>query len=139
LDTFSNLVYQSVANDLSVAEIANIVMTGRSKNYSRNVRGLLIYDSGFFYQWLEGSEAGIDQAFKSIKNDSRHSEIIVLSHDFLNFNLFEDSFLRFVSKDIDITPFIAYDIHRLSEKFSDMLLEPALVTNVLAHYGSLTD
>lgn len=138
-DTFSNFVYQSVANDLSVADVVNIVMTGRAKNYSRNIRGLLIYDRGCFYQWLEGSEDGISQAFKAIQGDDRHKAIQVISADFLNFNLFADSFLRFVSKDIDITPYISYDVYRLTEKSSDMLLEPSLVTNVLAHYGSLTE
>jgi hypothetical protein len=128
-DTFSNFVYQSVANDLSVADVVNIVMTGRAKNYSR----------GCFYQWLEGSEDGVSQAFKAIQGDDRHKAIQVISADFLNFNLFADSFLRFVSKDIDITPYISYDVYRLTEKSSDMLLEPSLVTNVLAHYGSLTE
>jgi hypothetical protein len=133
-----NFVYQSVSNGLTAAAVANIVSAGRARNYAMNVRGVLIYDRGCFYQWLEGPQESINEIFQLIQTDSRHKAIDILTADFLDIHLFSDSFLKFVSRDTDISPYITHDIYLLSEKSSDMLLNPSLIINVLAYYGSLT-
>ncbi|WP_299322928.1 BLUF domain-containing protein [uncultured Maribacter sp.] len=74
-----NLVYKSIANNLTPAQVSEILMESRDFNGKHDVTGCLIYHDGFFVQYLEGNAEIVLALFEKIRVDTRHYEVIVLS------------------------------------------------------------
>jgi hypothetical protein len=75
-----SLVYRSRAVvSLSDYELYELVQSAQTRNAAESVTGLLLYDDGRFYQWLEGPVACVDRLMQSIVADRRHTEIEILS------------------------------------------------------------
>lgn len=51
-----------------------------ANNRNRGLTGVLLYGSGVFVHWLEGSNEYLDEAWVAIAKDSRHEKISVLWH-----------------------------------------------------------
>lgn len=76
------LIYASrVAPDVGMAEIRAILDASQRNNAQRHVTGALVFNSGHFFQWLEGSRAAISERFARISADSRHRDIELLAFD----------------------------------------------------------
>lgn len=72
------LLYMSVSpNELSEAELNNILDGSRLNNKNNGVTGMLVYHNREIMQLLEGEEATVKALFKSICMDSRHTGIDV--------------------------------------------------------------
>jgi hypothetical protein len=75
----SILVYRSRSiTSLSEAELEALLHKAQERNRSQGLTGLLIYDQGTFFQWLEGPAAALAQVWESIKHDPRHRDVHVL-------------------------------------------------------------
>jgi len=61
-----------------------IVFNGRV-----GITGCLVYDRGYFLQLLEGEEEAVDQLYRKIKKDTRHSEAEILSTGYTKKKIFE--------------------------------------------------
>jgi hypothetical protein len=73
------IVYVSTAKRLlSEEELLDLLMASRIKNDVINITGMLLYGEGTFMQVLEGEPDELDKLFGSIKEDSRHKNIITL-------------------------------------------------------------
>lgn len=51
-----------------------------ANNRNRGLSGVLLYGSGVFVHWLEGSNEYLDEAWAAIAKDDRHEKISVLWH-----------------------------------------------------------
>ena len=75
-----SIVYVSTANpDLDVSTIESIFDDFRRKNDDRNIRGILMYSQGNFFQILETQyqdRQSIIDLFQRIKEDDRHYDVI---------------------------------------------------------------
>ena len=79
MGALSSLVYQSRATTpLSEADLQRLIASAQIRNSKEGVTGLLVYDEGRFLQWLEGPAESLDRVWKSIYQDSRHTEITLL-------------------------------------------------------------
>jgi hypothetical protein len=58
-------------------------------NSQIGVTGCLVYDRGYFLQLLEGEKVPVDQLYKNIKKDPRHSEAEILSTGWTKSRIFE--------------------------------------------------
>jgi hypothetical protein len=56
----------------TAADLERIVQQARERNRSEGVTGLLIYDQGSFFQWLEGPALGVARVWESISRDARY-------------------------------------------------------------------
>ncbi len=75
-----SLVYVSLAtNDMSDEALQDILRVAREKNASLDVSGMLLYRDGYFIQALEGDESVVDTLFNKIKQDVRHSSVLVVA------------------------------------------------------------
>ncbi|WP_405400961.1 BLUF domain-containing protein [Maribacter sp. Asnod2-G09] len=74
-----NLVYKSVANSLTSAQVDEILTESRNFNGKHDITGCLIYHDGFFVQYLEGDAEIVMALFEKIRVDTRHYEVILLS------------------------------------------------------------
>ena len=72
-----HLIYVSKARiDVNNDDIIGLLTKAKIKNASRNITGMLLYDSGCFMQVLEGREEDVNQLFASICKDRRHHHIV---------------------------------------------------------------
>src|SRR5580704_14500916 len=77
----STLVYRSRAvKAMSPGELRELTLAAQVRNRTESITGLLLYDRGTFFQWLEGPEQGLKRVLRSINTDARHEEIRVLEH-----------------------------------------------------------
>ncbi len=75
-----SLVYRSRAvADLSDYDLYELVQTAQSRNTAESITGLMLYDDGRFYQWLEGPVENVGRVMQSIRGDRRHTDIEILS------------------------------------------------------------
>jgi Sensors of blue-light using FAD len=78
-DPLSNVVYRSRAvQPLTSLDLRKLTLAAQARNRAELVTGLMLYDDGSFYQWLEGPPEGLGRVFRSIENDPRHTDIKVL-------------------------------------------------------------
>jgi methanogenic corrinoid protein MtbC1 len=50
----------------------------QARNSREAITGLMLYDQGCFFQWLEGPRDSLDRVMGSIRNDSRHTDIEII-------------------------------------------------------------
>ena len=76
----STVVYRSKATQpLSYDQLHELSQAAQSRNHAESLTGVMLYDDSCFFQWLEGPAENIARVMASIRSDSRHCEIEVLS------------------------------------------------------------
>ena len=69
----SRLVYGSRAKvDFSLKDLIDLRDIARQRNKELNITGILHYDDGLFYQYLEGEKNALDGLYEKITQDERH-------------------------------------------------------------------
>lgn len=91
----STLVYQSRPVKLfSEDELQHLLEHARARNHANAVTGLLVYDHGCFFQWLEGPAEKVAEIWAAIQRDPRHGDIEVLGEKQIARRLFSDWDMR---------------------------------------------
>ncbi len=77
------ICYVSTANaDLEKPEVQNLLNYTSNFNNAHDIRGVLLYSEGNFFQILEGDKKFVLELFDQIQKDTRHQNIIqVLGKD----------------------------------------------------------
>lgn len=114
----STLTYQSRAvRPLSEAELHMLLQTAQARNKAANITGLLIYDSGRFFQCLEGPAHSIEMVWNAIRRDARHTDVELLGNAPTSRRFFADWDLR-----------LAQSLTSANSLYSDsMYVAPAVV------------
>lgn len=74
------MIYASrLAPEVDHQVIRDILATSQRNNAARFISGMLLFNSGFFLQWLEGDRAAISERFARIAADPRHTGIVLLA------------------------------------------------------------
>jgi len=74
------LLYHSKArNDLSFQDIKSILETSRLYNSKYGITGCLLYHKHEFIQIIEGEQRVLQELFKRIEADPRHTQVVLLS------------------------------------------------------------
>ena len=76
--SLSHLIYLSSLDAESVSEVPEIVRVSVRNNTVSDITGMLLCYDRNVIQVLEGDRQAVDQVFKRIERDSRHSGIMVL-------------------------------------------------------------
>jgi hypothetical protein len=63
---------------LTAEEIDEISVEAEEHNARRQITGMMMASGGLFYQVIEGPSAAIDELFRNILHDFRHTDILVL-------------------------------------------------------------
>jgi MerR family transcriptional regulator, light-induced transcriptional regulator len=91
----STLVYQSrPVKNFSESELQHLLDHARARNHANAVTGLLVYDHGCFFQWLEGPAEAIAEIWGAIQRDPRHGDIEILGEKQIAKRLFSDWDMR---------------------------------------------
>lgn len=71
------ICYISTATrEFSEQEIDDLLLRWRERNNKHNIKGLLLYSEGHFFQVMEGEKKKVLELFKTIIEDPRHSSVI---------------------------------------------------------------
>jgi len=62
-------------------DLDSILCKAQQRNRAEGLTGLLIYDQGCYFQWLEGPAQALARVWESIRRDSRHRDIHVLRQE----------------------------------------------------------
>jgi hypothetical protein len=74
-----NLIYVSSARTaLGTEELAAILESSVRLNALQHVTGMLVYSNGNFMQLLEGQETAVDETYARIRQDPRHTGLILI-------------------------------------------------------------
>ncbi len=88
-DWTSSLSYQSRATSKpTAADMRELSWKARERNRALGVTGLLLYDKGRFFQTLEGPVESLTTLWQSIRSDTRHTDIEILSEHIIPARLF---------------------------------------------------
>lgn len=86
------IVYvSSGAREYSIAELEEIAETGARHNDRSGVTGILLHYNGNFMQLIEGDTDAVEETFKRISADPRHTGILKLQDDRVAQRRFPDS------------------------------------------------
>lgn len=106
----STLVYRSrCVTPLDDSALKQLVDAALERNRTESVTGLLIYDAGRFLQWLEGPADSVERIWKSIRIDSRHTDVEVLGHMPSTVRCFPDWGMKLGDRDASERPDAAND------------------------------
>ncbi len=66
----------SVSNDVNLKEIKELLKSSANYNNQHDIRGVLLYAEGNFFQILEGDKQLVGEIYQHIQKDPRHKNII---------------------------------------------------------------
>lgn len=71
------ICYVSTAsNDVNLEEIKDLLNKAAQYNNDHDIRGVLLYAEGNFFQILEGEKPFVEKIFEHIQKDPRHKNLI---------------------------------------------------------------
>ena len=87
----ASLAYRSRAlSPLSEMALYRLLRTAQARNRAEGLTGLLVYDKGYFFQWLEGPAASLERVWASIRADRRHGALELLGQQASPLRFFAD-------------------------------------------------
>lgn len=134
----SAIVYRSRAvAPMSDTDLFYLLAQARENNAIRGLSGIIVYDRGHFFQWIEGHDEHLGHIWNNIRNDPRHADVKVLVDQQIPTRLFEGWTMQFAHRDrqhesiVDgfavADPVMLDDLHLNAEK----------VPNILAAFSKL--
>lgn len=84
-------IYASAATeDMSQIEVVDLLGQAKTNNEKLDVTGILLYESGSFFQVLEGEKEAVSALFKKIATDPRHEKVIKIIQEPIEERTFGD-------------------------------------------------
>jgi hypothetical protein len=134
-----SLVYRSRAVvSLSDYELYELVQAAQTRNAAESITGLMLYDDGRFYQWLEGPVASVDRLMQSIVADRRHTEIEILSDKPSTTRQFGDWTMRLATRGVRSIHSGNNVVVPSANTLGKMRRHPEQVAGVLAGFASVS-
>lgn len=94
----SHIIYSSTATrPMGDAELVELLETARAANAEVGLTGMLLHDSGSFFQVLEGGAADVERVFARIGADTRHEGIVKIIQEPISRRAFGDWTMGFAS------------------------------------------
>ncbi len=91
----ATLAYRSKATaSLSEGQLHDLLVTSQANNRKSGLTGLLIYDEGQFFQWIEGEPDRLDPMWEAIQRDQRHTNIELIGRQCVPLRFFGDWDMR---------------------------------------------
>ncbi len=109
----------------------------RDRNKAHGLTGVILYDRGHFFQWLEGTNQELGRTWNSIRNDSRHSDIRLLADQEIPVRLFEGWSMQLAHRDREHEGIAEGFVVTDASLLDDLHLNPGKVPNILASFSKL--
>jgi len=94
------LIYASeTAAPMGPTEVQALLSLARRKNRLRDITGLLVFDSRYFLQVLEGDREAVSELYCRLAQDVRHRRLTLMQADPIDQRRFVDWSMGFVAAD----------------------------------------
>ena len=137
MSNLSAVVYRSRAVvPLADIDLYYLLAEARQHNQALGITGLLLYDRGYFFQWVEGADDVLGRVWNAIRADPRHTDIVVLADQQISIRLFEGWHMQFAHRDRqheNIDGFVVAE----PQVLDDLHLNPGMIPNILAGFSRL--
>ena len=139
----STLTYRSRAvAPMSELELQRLLRAAQARNRSEGITGLVVYDHGRFFQWLEGPAEGLARVWESVQRDGRHTGIEIMGNEPTPVRFFGDWDMKLSNRDggqafdqggvFDIPPELIEGLYRYPDAAPALLARLAPVPLVAA-------
>lgn len=109
----------------------------RERNRAAGISGVMLYDRGHFFQWVEGPNQALGKVWNSIRADERHTDIQLLADQPVPVRLFENWSMQLAHRDKQhesiVDGFVVVD----AELLDDLHLNSSKIPNILASFSKL--
>ncbi len=78
-------------------ELQKILADAQVYNHAKNITGVLVFNSQFFLQAIEGSRVEISRLYNKIMLDSRHHDLQIIKLDAVESRIWGDWSMEFIS------------------------------------------
>lgn len=136
--TLSTIVYRSkAAVGFTELDLLYLLAGCRARNRSEGITGVLVFDRGAFFQWIEGPNLPLQRIWTSIRRDIRHNDIRVLADTSIPVRLFQDWHMQFAHRDCKAANYID-GLIQASDQVMDRLHEaPDNAPAILAEFSEI--
>lgn len=98
--TLVRLVYASRATDqMQTNDIVAILESAKRNNSKLGVTGMLIFNSSYFLQCLEGPRMAVNHIYQKIANDRRHAQPVLLDYREISERRFHQWTMGYIGED----------------------------------------
>ena len=95
----ATISYRSRAvHPFSELQLAQLLESARKYNHANELTGLLVYDEGRFFQWIEGHPDKLATVWEAIQRDPRHTDIQIMGNVSVPLRFFGDWDMRFSAR-----------------------------------------
>ena len=138
MSNLSVIVYRSRAVfPPTDVDLLYLLAHARENNKAANLTGVILYDRGHFFQWIEGTNQSLGKLWNRIRADTRHSEIRILADQEIPVRLFEGWSMQLAHRERHhegiSDSFVIADAALLDE----LHLNPGRVPSILASFSKL--
>ncbi len=138
MSDLSIIVYRSRAIvPFTDIDLFYLLAHARERNQAAAISGVVLYDRGHFFQWVEGANQQLGQIWNRIRSDPRHTDIQVLADQAVPIRLFENWSMQFAHRDKQHESIIEGFVVADAELLDDLHLNPSKVPNILASFSKL--
>ena len=138
MSDFSALVYRSRATAPQTdVDLFYLLAQARQKNDRAGLSGMLLYDRGWFFQWIEGPTESLGVTWNRIRRDPRHQDITVITDQPVPVRLFEDWHMRFAHRDRQHDAVFEGFVVADPDMLDDLHLNPEKTPNIMAAFSRL--
>jgi hypothetical protein len=137
--SLSAIVYRSRAIvPFSDTDLFYLLAHARENNAKLGLSGIIVYDRGQFFQWLEGHDEPLGRMWNKIRDDDRHSEVQVLIDQQIPTRLFAGWSMQFAHRDRQHESIVDGFVVAEPSVLDDLHLNAQKVPNILAAFGKLS-
>ncbi|WP_346836815.1 BLUF domain-containing protein [Microbulbifer sp. SAOS-129_SWC] len=86
--------------------VARILMQSRQNNTKKDIGGVLYFGDVHFFQVLEGERSTVNETFRRIQSDPRHTQVTVLSLSSIRQRQFARWSMKYIPAEQDVRRFI---------------------------------
>ena len=138
MSNLSVIVYRSRAlYPPSDVDLLYLLAHARENNRAADLTGVILYDRGHFFQWLEGTNQQLGKLWNKIRADSRHSEIKVLADQEIPVRLFEGWSMQLAHRERQHEGISESFVVADAALLDDLHLNPGRVPSILASFSKL--
>lgn len=138
MSDLSALVYRSRATAPQTdLELFYLLEQARQANARVGLSGMLLYDRGWFFQWIEGSTDALGSTWNRIRRDPRHRDVDVIADQTVPVRLFADWHMRFAHRDRQHEPVFDGFVTADPDMLDDLHLNPEKTPNIMAAFSRL--
>ena len=140
MSELSALVYRSRATTAqSDVDLFYLLAQARQANQRTGLSGMLLYDRGWFFQWIEGPTDALGATWNRIRRDPRHRDLVVITDQTVPVRLFADWHMRFAHRDRQHDSVFEGFVLADPDLLDDLHLNPEKTPNIMAAFSRLAD